>query len=385
MSEALNNACQKLVHWFRDQTLPIWYRNGLDQSSGSVYDRLFADGSADTSANRHLRSQAQFALVLAMASQRNWIGDVTQVVSGLHRFSAKYGTLPDRSDGYVRTLSADFDIIDTSHDLIDHALFAWSSSMAYQVFSDPSDLRRAINILEWVKVSLSDEVLRWKVGAEDDPQLLARPILVLFNVLLYMYHATQKPRWQVMANEIYNVFLSRYFDSNRRVIRVSGGEDGFWLDTGSMANWACAIAQFEYLLKIKTSTAVDLVISAVNQVEVMDGVLVPDLTNSAQSPSRTHKYQLEHLCDLICVSLMLCEGEVAGTKARLKSIAVAGINALFDNFAVLGHPGLSVNTINQSGRPVSHTSQLNSLYATCLAAVSANKFLTGQGQSIELN
>jgi mannose-6-phosphate isomerase len=74
--EPVRAASQRLLRWFLDSALPIWWERGGDAAGGGYFDRLGLDG-APVDLPRRLRVQARQTHVYALARQLGWSGPAT--------------------------------------------------------------------------------------------------------------------------------------------------------------------------------------------------------------------------------------------------------------------------------------------------------------------
>src|SRR5580692_1537925 len=71
--EAVRAAARRLIDWFMQSALPIWWERGADTAGGGYFDRLGLDG-APLDLPRRLRVQARQTHVYALAEQLGWPG-----------------------------------------------------------------------------------------------------------------------------------------------------------------------------------------------------------------------------------------------------------------------------------------------------------------------
>ena len=71
--EAVRAAARRLLDWFVQGALPIWWERGADVAGGGYFDRLGHDG-APVDLPRRLRVQARQTHVYALARQLGWPG-----------------------------------------------------------------------------------------------------------------------------------------------------------------------------------------------------------------------------------------------------------------------------------------------------------------------
>lgn len=229
MKPALIEALEKLVTWAQGDLLPLWLSRGLvglsrgstsEQWAAAQFDRR---GEPDLDGPIELASQAQLAYVLARAEQLGWSVGNRARVRKLMEFSARHGTLPCRSDGYVHRLDAQFAILDEHHYVSDHALFILASAAISAAYGDSSDIRRAYNILDWLELRLASPHGGWFEHSGIPAERSARSHFTLLLAFLYAYEVTQKPRWLEAAEALVGLYQQKLLDgASLRVSRTYG-------------------------------------------------------------------------------------------------------------------------------------------------------------------
>lgn len=250
MNRALSEALEQLVTWVRLDMLPLWRQKGVQVSEGWAYSCLDTNGNPDQQSAISIAAQAQVAYVFARAEQLGWLIGSRSLVRNLLNFAGRHGTLPCRSDGYVRSLDRQFSIIDERHDLTDHAFFMLSSAAAHTVYGDDSDIRRAYNIYDWIELRLSHPSGGWFENTERPPQRTSRSHLQMLLAFLYVYEVTQKPVWLDRATAILRLYEQKFFDPvERRVISDFNADWGALPDAGVWSPeqqflWVYGISKF---------------------------------------------------------------------------------------------------------------------------------------------
>jgi mannose-6-phosphate isomerase len=70
---AVREAAVRLLAWFHDRALPLWWERGADRAGGGFFERLDPDG-APVNLPRRLRVQARQSYVYALAERLGWSG-----------------------------------------------------------------------------------------------------------------------------------------------------------------------------------------------------------------------------------------------------------------------------------------------------------------------
>lgn len=201
MSPNVVRALSALVNWVQKDALPRWLERGRHISGGWFSAHLSSAGIPQMGAPIQLVAQAQMLYLLARAEHVGWLNGRRKMARELIDFAGRHGTLPCRSDGYVRSLEAPSVVSDSRYDPLDHAWFVIANTACFAAFGEMSDLRRAYNILDWLHIHFADGVI-WKGidGKTDAPPELYRQMLRAF---LYLAEVTQKPAWHKRAKTLY--------------------------------------------------------------------------------------------------------------------------------------------------------------------------------------
>lgn len=189
-----------LINWVQKDALPVWLVRAQH-----IPDGWFAAGLAPTGAPLEgqpiqLVTQAQFLYLLARAEHVGWVGGRRRTARDLIDFVGRHGTLPCRSDGYVRSLQAPSVVLDSRCDPVDHAWFVIANTACFAAFGEMSDLRRAYNILDWLHIHFTEGVM-WK-GVDRKTNAAPELYRYMLRAFLYLAEVTQKPAWRERANAL---------------------------------------------------------------------------------------------------------------------------------------------------------------------------------------
>ena len=74
---AVREAAARLLAWFHDRALPLWWARGADRSGGGFFERLDL-GGAPLNLPRRLRVQARQSYAFALAERLGWTGPAAE-------------------------------------------------------------------------------------------------------------------------------------------------------------------------------------------------------------------------------------------------------------------------------------------------------------------
>lgn len=193
------DALSALVNRVQKDALPLWLERGLHFPEGWFSAYLSRSGMP-VGGPIQLLAQAQMLYVLARSEHIGWIGGRRKAARELIDFVGRHGTLPCRSDGYVRSLEAPSVVLDSRHDPADHAWFVIANTACFAAFGEMSDLRRAYNILDWLHIHFADGVT-WK-GIDRRTEAAPELYRHMLRAFLYLAEITQKPAWYQRAKTL---------------------------------------------------------------------------------------------------------------------------------------------------------------------------------------
>jgi mannose-1-phosphate guanylyltransferase/mannose-6-phosphate isomerase len=241
-AEGLAEITQRLELWLHSQALPLWQALGVDHQRGGFQETLDAQ-ARPTDAIRRARVQGRQAYVYARAGARGWPGPWREAVqAGFGFFEAHFR----RPDGQFRTLvDATGATLDDDAMLYDQAfaLLAWSA------LGREDEGRRLLNALEHRRTAFGG--FR-ETGAQP---YLANPVMHLFEAALAWVEAGGEQRWQVLADQLGSLALSRLIDPVGGFLREVFDADwrpaanplGAQIEPGHQFEWAFLLSRWSKL------------------------------------------------------------------------------------------------------------------------------------------
>lgn len=236
--------------WLRASALPLWWAVGADHVAGGYCEALTPQGRP-VAAPRRSRVQTRQAYVYATAGRLGWDGPWREAAwHGLGGFLERYR----RPDGRFRALvSASGEPLDETAALYDQA-FALLAMAALQA-NDPGhrDLEGAVQQL---LVALQD--VRHDGGGfrEIAPHVFqANAHMHLLEATMAWVEAGGGPEWRELAQEIVDLALERFIDSQGGFLREffgadwrpAAGEDGRLVEPGHQFEWAWLLTRWARL------------------------------------------------------------------------------------------------------------------------------------------
>lgn len=228
----VTTALSALVDWVQKRALSTWVERSFHTSDGWFSAQLSHSGRPIEGESIQLVAQAQMLYLLARAERIGWVSGRRKIAQQLIDFVGRHGTLPCRSDGYVRSLEAPSVILDSRYDPLDHAWFVIANTACFSAFGEMSDMRRAYNILDWLHIHYSDGTT-WKgIGrsSEAEPELYRHMLWALVDLA----EVTQKPIWHQRAKALLDHCIKRFGlpveqPSKKSLVAFDHGEQLAWV------------------------------------------------------------------------------------------------------------------------------------------------------------
>jgi len=206
--------------WLADAALPLWARLGVDRDRGGFVERLMLDGRPDLAATKRVRVQARQIYVYAHASLMGLYPDALAVARQGWRFLADHALPRGVDGGFVHALQPDGQVADDRRDTYDHAFLLFALSWLFRAGNDPEvgAMLRPLAESTWrlLRHPGGDGLLVDDCGSLE---LHQNPHMHLFEAVLAAHEATGDPWFLDRADELFDLFRRRMFDSVYGVLR----------------------------------------------------------------------------------------------------------------------------------------------------------------------
>jgi mannose/cellobiose epimerase-like protein (N-acyl-D-glucosamine 2-epimerase family) len=265
-----------------EHSLPIWSGEGWDSAAGGFVEQLDIEGRADRAAPRRVRVQARQIYCFAKAAELGWYPQGREIaIKGLEYLLVKAKS-PDGRPGFVHMLGPDGSAINSLRDTYDHAFVLLALSTVYQLNGD-AQVRAELDSL----MAFIDRDLRSPHGGfiEGIPATVPRrqnPQMHLFEAMIATFDATGDSSFQNRAGDLYSLFVSSLYDSQRQVLGEFFEED--WskiepvrVEPGHQAEWVWLLKGFERITGCPTGRyRSQLLASALRYRDDVTGCLVDE-------------------------------------------------------------------------------------------------------------
>ena len=214
---------QRLIDWCKYDALPLWGDLGTDKSGG-FYERLNYDGTPDRSAKRRVRVQARQCYVYSLATINGWYGGASQAADHGWAFLTQQGLAGGEKfgsagfKGCAHLLNPDGSLHDGARDTYAQAFLILASAWRYRATSDA----QALDML-YAATTFMTRYFKAKNSGyyEDCSQSLPRrqnPHMHLFEAFMSAYQATQDGLFLELADDIFSLFKTRFYDLKNKCV-----------------------------------------------------------------------------------------------------------------------------------------------------------------------
>lgn len=240
----LRLAQDRLHEWLLVDAMPLWSTCGVDAMHGGFEERLSLEGTPTHEARR-ARVQPRQLFACAGAQQLGWRGGADQLIRhGLNYFMRHFR----RPDGLYRALVApDGTVLDDSVHLYDQAFALLGFAAAQRVCGTSMDCERpARELLTTIASTLRHEAGGYASGLPGRIPLQSNPHMHLLEACLEWQQLSDAGCWRELSEEITELALGRFIDSNGGMVReVFSGDwqpmtslPGRVIEPGHQFEWA---------------------------------------------------------------------------------------------------------------------------------------------------
>ena len=246
---------EKMVVWLRDHALPLWQSNaGWDAVHNGCVESLDLSGAPNLDAPKRVRVQARQLYVFAHAAMLGFEGaaeHTAKIAAYLQAKARDYGR-----GGWVHLLAPDGIVVDARRDMYDQAFVLHGLAWALRAIED-KDLKDHIQ----PTLSFVDDELRHPAFGgyvESDLRELPRrqnPHMHWLEALLALYEATGDDQLIARADNVVDLFRTRFFDEETKTLgeyfsedwQVADGPAGQVVEPGHHFEWVWLLHKYTRL------------------------------------------------------------------------------------------------------------------------------------------
>jgi mannose-6-phosphate isomerase len=238
---SLNERADAGRRWLFEAALPLWRRNGYDQSARCFHESL-DQGGAPTAAPRRIRSQARQTFAFARAGVMGWDGPWRDACEAGVAVLLQRGVHPD--GGTRHALGPDGAPNDERRDLYDLSCVLLALAEAARALERGELLAAAEGLIAWADKHWTQASGGYREG-EIETARRQNPHMHMVEALLDLHAASGDARYleradrvaRLMAGKMFNVphrALPEYFDD---ALRPLAGETGRNTEPGHAFEW----------------------------------------------------------------------------------------------------------------------------------------------------
>lgn len=229
---------------------PLWRGAGWDTANGGFIERLDLNGVPDLAAPRRVRVQARQIYCYAKAAHLGWYPDGAEMArKGVDYMLAKAKS-PDGKPGFVHILAPDGTVLNPLRDTYDHAFILLALATVYQLDRDVKVRAEIDSLMHFIDNQLRSPDGGYVEGIPASMPRRQNPQMHLFEAFIAAFDATHDPSFQQRAGDIFGLFVSNLFDSQKGVLGEYFEQD--WsriepvsVEPGHQAEWVWLLKQFE--------------------------------------------------------------------------------------------------------------------------------------------
>lgn len=240
---------ERVMHWFFEETLPLWSAVGVDEANGGFYEALSLEGRP-LSRPKRMRTMARQIYAFAVAKERGWTGPADDLIDHGISFIVKHGR--SRNGGWVRVLEVDGTVADPVEDIYDHSCVLLALAHACRC-GHPAAGKLGAETFEFVNTFLEEPSFRgFRETPEDSGARRSNPHMHMLEAFLAWHSVTGEQDYLRQAARIVDLFRSRMFDADSWTIgeyfdsdwRPEKGEAGQVTEPGHHFEWASLLVDF---------------------------------------------------------------------------------------------------------------------------------------------
>jgi len=249
----------RLISWCKKYALPLWANNGLD-TKGGFYEALKINGDPAHNSLRRVRVQARQCYVYAHASHLGWFDNAHKISNHGWKYlttNRLQGGNEINNGGFAgcaHLLNPDGSLNDGSRDTYAQAFLLLASSWRYRAFNDPQSLECLEKTTEFLNTFLKADNEGWVEGIPKHLPRRQNPHMHLFEAFLAAYEATLDHQFMKLADDIFSMFESKFFDKNTLTLLEFFDNDwrpdtktGHLTEPGHMMEWCWLIHWYSRL------------------------------------------------------------------------------------------------------------------------------------------
>lgn len=246
------NASSRMKDWLMHQALPVWHKDGIDNSTGGFYETLDLRSGQGTDAPRRARVQPRQIYCFAEAGRLGWTGPWQSIIERGIDWYLKHYRLENGC--FAALVDGGGTCLDETFDLYNHAFALFALAQAADVLPGRSvEFRRiAEDLLHTLRKDYAQPERGFREANPDRLPLRSNPHMHLFEASLAHEEATAAPVWTELSDEIAHLALSRFIDPVTGCLREffdadwspMPGDQGRVVEPGHQFEWSWLLVRW---------------------------------------------------------------------------------------------------------------------------------------------
>ena len=244
---------QAFVDWISAKALPFWLRRGCSDE-GLFFEAMHLDAVPVLAAELRLRTGMRQvhafcqAVHLGLVPRDPYVAHAQKLLDGIRAIA----WAPDGRRGWVARFERDGKVLDSRHDLDDHAFVLNALGSLYQVTGEARYLAWIDDALKVIDQGMNGLHGGWAESTAAELPRRQSPHMHFFAANLTLYETTGEARHLARAGELFGLFRSRFLDQETGVLREFFGPE--WqvapnyrserLKPGHMMEWVWLLRRF---------------------------------------------------------------------------------------------------------------------------------------------
>lgn len=241
------------MDWLRRWALPLWGGTGFHAGPDRFHEALDFDGRPVVDVPQRFRVQGRQIYAFGHATVLGWFDGREIVSRAVQRGIASFR---HTDGGYVASVEPDGSPRDTTRYAYEQAFALLGLAWHARLFRDGEAARRADALWQWLEANLGDrETGGFLMGTPLPTEPRSQnPHMHLFEACLDWHEVAYDPLWLNRARVLYGLFVDRFFDRRRGVVREFFAADltptdkaSRRIDVGHQAEWIWLLARYAAL------------------------------------------------------------------------------------------------------------------------------------------
>lgn len=363
--------------WTFDIALPFWMEHGPDRRDGGFVERMSFDGRDAGADFKRTRVSGRQIYVFSHAAEAGFrSAEADEIAERGMQWLIRNASLP--SGRWARTLSRNGEVLDDTQDLYDLAFVLFALGWRHRRSGNPEYEQLALNTLNAVRSELQSPHGGYLHAADAKGPRQQNPHMHLLEAALVLYESTRNDRFASLAQELIELFSTRFFDLESGTLAEYFRDDLQRIDDpgiqciepGHQFEWAWILSNARRLLSIDCRPQIRRLIDVAERYGVAEPG--PLICNALHQDGKTKDEGLRLWPYTERIKAAVTDHEQFGSDTH--RMAESSARYLLDHFLAAPTPGLWIDQFSRDGTPRSEWVPSSSLYHLILGFLEFMRF-----------